>query len=65
MPITGRPSLFGRGKARELLHRDWGSSAERQLPSLVWAPRIPLQAGLRDMLGWWASLGLVKAAAPA
>ncbi|SDB74710.1 NAD-dependent epimerase/dehydratase family protein [Belnapia rosea] len=63
--ITGRPSLFGRGKAREFLHRDWGSSAERQLPSLVWAPRISLQTGLRDMLGWWASLGLVKAAAPA
>ncbi|WP_043361263.1 NAD(P)-dependent oxidoreductase [Belnapia sp. F-4-1] len=63
--ITGRPSLFGRDKARELLHRNWGSSAERQLPSLVWAPRISLQAGLRDMLGWWASLGLVKAAAPA
>lgn len=63
--ITGRPSLFGRGKAREFLHRDWGSSTERQLPSLVWTPRIPLQTGLRDMLGWWASLGLVKAAAPA
>lgn len=63
--ITRRPRLFGRGKAREFLHRDWGSSAERQLPSLVWAPRIPLQTGLRDMLGWWASLGLIKAAAPA
>lgn len=63
--ITGRPTLFGRGKAREFLHRDWGSCAERQLPSLVWAPRIPLQTGLRDMLGWWTSLGLVNAAAPA
>ncbi|MCO6416027.1 NAD-dependent epimerase/dehydratase family protein [Siccirubricoccus sp. KC 17139] len=63
--ITGRPSLFGRGKAREILHRDWGSSAERQLPSLVWVPGIPLQAGLQDMLGWWTSLGLVNAAAPA
>ncbi|MBL6081709.1 NAD-dependent epimerase/dehydratase family protein [Belnapia sp. T18] len=61
--ITGRPTLFGRGKAREFLHRDWGSSAERQLPRLVWAPRIPLQAGLRDLLGWWTSLGLVKATA--
>ncbi len=63
--ITGRPGLFGRDKVREILHRDWGSSAEQQLPSLVWAPRIPLQAGLHDMLGWWKSLGLVNVAAPA
>jgi nucleoside-diphosphate-sugar epimerase len=56
--ISGRSALFGRGKAREILHRDWASSPERQLPSLVWAPRIPLQPGLQDTLEWWTSLGL-------
>jgi len=54
--ITGKPALFGRGKVRELLHRDWASSAERQLPRLVWTPRIRLQEGLPATLAWWSSL---------
>jgi nucleoside-diphosphate-sugar epimerase len=57
--LTGRPSLFGRGKARELLHRDWGSSPARQLPAAVWAPRIGLAEGMAETLGWWHELGLV------
>ena len=51
--VTGRPSLFGRGKAREILHRDWGSAPERQPPPTVWAPRIGLESGLRETLDWW------------
>lgn len=61
----GRPMLFGRGKAREILHRDWSSSAERQLPTLVWSPRIALLPGLRETLGWWAGLGVPGAVAHA
>lgn len=59
---TGRASLFGRGKAREILHRDWGSAPERQPPPAVWAPRIGLRSGLRDTLDWWR-VGAVPAAA--
>jgi nucleoside-diphosphate-sugar epimerase len=55
--VTGRASLFGRGKAREILHRDWGSAPDRQLPPAVWAPRIGLEAGLRDTLDWWRGAG--------
>ncbi|MBP0491237.1 NAD-dependent epimerase/dehydratase family protein [Pararoseomonas indoligenes] len=54
--ITGRGGIFGLGKAREILHRDWSSSPVRQLPGLVWAPRIGFDEGLRDTLEWWASL---------
>ncbi len=54
---TGRASLFGRGKAREFLHRDWGSAPERQPPPAVWAPRIGLESGLRDTLAWWRAQG--------
>jgi nucleoside-diphosphate-sugar epimerase len=61
--VTGQVTLFGRGKAHEILHRDWASSPERQLPALVWAPRIALQPGLRETLDWWASLGLPGAVA--
>lgn len=56
--ITRRPTLFSGGKAREILHRNWASSPERQLPSLVWTPRIPLQEGMQETVEWWASLGL-------
>lgn len=54
---TGRASLFGRGKAREFLHRDWGSAPERQPPPAVWAPRIGLESGLRETLDWWRARG--------
>ena len=52
---TGRASLFGRGKAREFLHRNWGSAPERQPPPDVWAPRIGLESGLRETLAWWSA----------
>ena len=61
--LSGRPALFGRGKAREILHRDWGSSRERQLPPGFWSPEVSLEAGLRDTRRWWAELGLPGAAA--
>ncbi|WP_338661221.1 SDR family NAD(P)-dependent oxidoreductase [Pararoseomonas sp. SCSIO 73927] len=54
--VTGRGGIFGLGKAREILHRDWSSSPARQLPGLVWTPRIGFEEGLRDTLDWWASL---------
>ena len=52
---TRRPALFGRGKAREMLHRDWSSSAALQPPPGVWTPRIPLDEGLAETVAWWAS----------
>jgi hypothetical protein len=54
---TGRASLFGRGKAREILHRDWSSSAERQPPPALWTPRIGLEAGFGETLDWWRTVG--------
>ena len=60
---TGRASLFGRGKAREILHRDWGSAPERQPPPAVWAPRVGLESGLRETLDWWRAGGGVPATA--
>jgi nucleoside-diphosphate-sugar epimerase len=60
--VTRRPNLFGRGKAREMLHRDWSSAAERQLPAAFWAPRIPLEAGLRETVAWWNAPGPARMA---
>ncbi|WP_458096258.1 NAD-dependent epimerase/dehydratase family protein [Roseomonas sp. WA12] len=59
--VTGHPALLGRGKAREILHRNWASSPERQLPRPIWAPRIPILAGMQETVAWWSSLGLTGA----
>jgi nucleoside-diphosphate-sugar epimerase len=48
--LTGRPSLFGRGKAREILHRDWRPDPALRPPPHLWAPEIPLAQGLQDVL---------------
>jgi nucleoside-diphosphate-sugar epimerase len=51
--LTGRPAIFGRGKARELLHRDWSVAPERQIASALWRPRIDLETGMRETATWW------------
>ena len=51
--VRGRPAIFGRGKAREILHRDWSSSPALQPPRTLWSPRIGLVAGLEETVAWW------------
>ena len=51
--LTGRPSLFGRGKAREMLHRDWRPDPALRPPPSLWTPRIGLADGMRETLAWW------------
>jgi len=51
--LTGRPAIFGRGKAREILHRDWSVAPERQIASAVWRPKIDLETGMRETAAWW------------
>ena len=51
--LTGDPLLFGRGKAREILHRDWRPDPALRPPPGLWAPRIGLAEGLRETLAWW------------
>ncbi len=47
--VTGQPGLFGRGKAREILHRDWRPDPGLRVPAAIWQPRIDLARGLRDV----------------
>ncbi len=53
--MIDRPMLFGRGKAREILHRDWRPDPTLQPPPELWTPRIDLGDGLRETLAWWRS----------
>ena len=47
---TRQPRLFGRGKAREILHRDWRPDPDLRVPEAIWAPRIGLAEGLQATL---------------
>ena len=53
--LIGRTPMLTPGKAREILHRDWGSTAERQPPPDLWQPRIGLDEGFRDTVTWYRS----------
>ncbi len=50
---TGRAGVFGLGKAREILHRDWRPDATLRLPDDSWRPRIGLAEGLAGTVAWW------------
>lgn len=54
--IGGTPMLTP-GKAREILHGDWGSAAERQPPPELWQPGIGLETGFRDTVTWYRDRG--------
>ena len=62
--VTRRPVMFGRGKAREILQRDWSSDPAMQPPSGLWAPAIGLREGLRETIAWWAREGQGSALDP-
>ena len=44
--LTRQPVLFGLGKAREILHRDWRPDPGLRVPSGIWAARVSLREGL-------------------
>lgn len=55
--IMGRTPMLTPGKAREILHDDWGSTAERQPPPNLWQPQIGLNEGFRDTVTWYQEQG--------
>ncbi|MDB5369364.1 MAG: epimerase [Roseomonas sp.] len=51
--LTRRRGIFGRGKVRELLHRQWHTDPALSLPSALWAPGITLRDGMAETVRWW------------
>jgi 2-alkyl-3-oxoalkanoate reductase len=51
--VLRRTPMFTPEKAREILHADWGSRAERQPPRDLWRPAIGLVQGFRDTVSWY------------
>lgn len=52
-----RTPMLTPGKAREILHADWGSTAERQPPGWAWRPAIGLGPGFRETVDWYRARG--------
>ncbi|MGH7083091.1 MAG: NAD-dependent epimerase/dehydratase family protein [Acetobacteraceae bacterium] len=61
--VLRRTPMLTPGKAREILHADWGSTAERQPPGDLWRPAIALSRGLRDTVSWYRERRLLPLAA--
>ena len=51
--LAGRTPILTLGKAREILHGDWGSSLANQPPRDLWRPGIALNAGFSDTARWY------------
>jgi len=56
-----RAPMLTPGKVREILHADWGSTADRQPPRELWRPAIGLARGLQDTLSWYGERHLLPA----
>jgi nucleoside-diphosphate-sugar epimerase len=53
---AGRPPIFTRGKAREMLHADWSVSVEEMAPDAP-AAGFSLPAGFADTVRWYRTAG--------
>ena len=62
--LTGRTAIFSPGKAREILHGDWGSAVDRQPPADIWRPKIGLIEGFRDTVSWYRGQGWLPTVIP-
>jgi nucleoside-diphosphate-sugar epimerase len=57
--LGGEPRIFSLGKARELLHADWGLASNELAPDLP-APRFGLADGFSDVVRWYRANGWLK-----
>ena len=51
--LIGRTPMLTPGKAREILHADWGSAVERQPPRSLWQAAIGLSEGFLATASWY------------
>lgn len=55
--MVGRPTIFNRDKARELLAAGWLCTTERAQRELGFVARIPLEQGIRRTAEWYRGKG--------
>ena len=57
--VGGSAEMLTSQKVREILHQDWSSDLERQLPPGFWHPRIGLTEGFGDAVAWYRKVGML------
>ena len=55
--LSGRPTIFSRGKVREMFHPDWVCRPSTLGGSAPWRPRIGLAQGIVGTLAWYRQQG--------
>lgn len=55
--LTGKTPVINRDKVIDLSQSCWGCSIERATDELSYRPRIPLEEGLRETIGWYKREG--------
>lgn len=58
--LLGSAEMLTSQKVREILHRDWSSDQDAQLPSNVWTPSVGLSDGFRDAVAWYHNSGWLR-----
>ncbi len=59
-----RTPMLTPGKAREILHADWGSTLARQPPRELWQPAIGLHHGFMETVRWYRDQRWLSSAHP-
>lgn len=59
--LGGPRTVFGRGKAREILHKNWAVLPETEaLPPGLYQPSIGIVQGFRDTAAWYRAAGWLR-----
>lgn len=62
--VLHRAPMLTPGKAREILHADWSSTAARQPPRELWQPAIELHRGFMETAHWYRDRHWISSANP-
>ena len=55
--LAGLSPMLTTGKAREVLHADWGSRPEAQPPAAAWRPTRDIDGGFAETVAWYRAAG--------
>lgn len=55
--LMGKPPVINRDKVTDLSQPGWTCSIERAKSELGYLPRVPLEEGLRETIGWYQNEG--------
>lgn len=59
--LDGPRTVFGRGKAREILHKNWAVLPETEGPPPdLYQPSIGIMQGFRDSAAWYRTMGWLR-----